>query len=164
AAREALDGSVRLILVEAEAGLGKTRLLDELATSLVGVRLGRAAGSGLQQHPPYLPLAPALRDAPPPLRTAPPPTPPLPPIPPPAPTRPGTGALGGGGRAPEAAGGGAGAPPPARRADGRPARGRPRHDRGAELSPAPLRRRAARGGRRGRQRARAAGASRSPAQ
>jgi len=63
AARAALDGSVRLLLVEAETGLGKTRLLDELATSLVGVPLGRASASELEQHLPYVPLAAALRDA-----------------------------------------------------------------------------------------------------
>ena len=63
AAREALDGSARLILVEAETGLGKSRLLDELATSLVGVGLGRASCFELEQHLPYVPLAAALRDA-----------------------------------------------------------------------------------------------------
>jgi DNA-binding SARP family transcriptional activator len=61
--RQALDGSARLVLIEGEAGLGKTRLLDELATSLIGVRLGRASGSALEQHLPYVPLAAALRDA-----------------------------------------------------------------------------------------------------
>lgn len=63
AARHALDGSFALVLIEGEAGVGKTRLLDELATSLVGVRLGRAGGSELEQHLPYVPLAAALRDA-----------------------------------------------------------------------------------------------------
>src|SRR5712691_5411158 len=45
AARHALDGSLALLQIEGEAGLGKTRLLDELATSLVGVRVGRSSCS-----------------------------------------------------------------------------------------------------------------------
>jgi DNA-binding SARP family transcriptional activator len=63
AARQALDGSFALLQIEGEAGLGKTRLLDELASSLVGVRVGRASGSELEGHLPYVPLATALRDA-----------------------------------------------------------------------------------------------------
>jgi DNA-binding SARP family transcriptional activator len=63
ATRHALEGSLALLQVEAEAGLGKTRLLDEVATSLVGVRVGRATCSALEQHLPYVPLAAALRDA-----------------------------------------------------------------------------------------------------
>jgi DNA-binding SARP family transcriptional activator len=63
AARQALDGSFALVLVEGEAGVGKTRLLEELATSLVGVRLGRASASALEQHLPYVPLAAAVREA-----------------------------------------------------------------------------------------------------
>ena len=63
AARQALDGSFALLQIEGEAGLGKTRLLDELATSLVGVRVGRSSCSALEQHLPYVPLAAALRDA-----------------------------------------------------------------------------------------------------
>ncbi len=63
AARQALGGSFALLLIEAEAGLGKTRLLDELAASLVGVRVGRASCSELERHLPYVPLAAALRDA-----------------------------------------------------------------------------------------------------
>ena len=62
-ARHALDGSFALLQIEGEAGLGKTRLLDELATSLVGVRVGRASCSELERHLPYVPLAAALRDA-----------------------------------------------------------------------------------------------------
>ena len=61
--RHALDGSAALVLLEGEAGLGKTRLLDELATSLVGVRVGRASASPLERHLPYVPLAAALRNA-----------------------------------------------------------------------------------------------------
>jgi DNA-binding SARP family transcriptional activator len=63
AAREALDGSCGLLLVEGEAGVGKTRLLDELAASLVGVRVGRASCSELERHLPYVPLATAVREA-----------------------------------------------------------------------------------------------------
>jgi DNA-binding SARP family transcriptional activator len=63
AALRALDGSFALLQIEGEAGLGKTRLLDELATSLLGVRVGRASCSELEQHLPYVPLAAALRDA-----------------------------------------------------------------------------------------------------
>jgi DNA-binding SARP family transcriptional activator len=62
-AREALDGSCALVLVEGEVGLGKTRLLDELAMSLVGVRIGRASCSELERHLPDVPLAAALRAA-----------------------------------------------------------------------------------------------------
>jgi DNA-binding SARP family transcriptional activator len=63
AARDALNGSVAVVFVEGEAGVGKTRLLDELATSLAGVRLGRSTSSELERHLPYVPLAAALRDA-----------------------------------------------------------------------------------------------------
>ena len=63
AAREALDGSCALLLIEGEAGVGKTRLLDELATTLAGVRIGRASCSELERHLPYVPLATALREA-----------------------------------------------------------------------------------------------------
>ena len=62
-ARRALGGSFALLLIEADAGLGKTRLLDELATILAGVRAGRASCSELERHLPYVPLAAALRDA-----------------------------------------------------------------------------------------------------
>jgi DNA-binding SARP family transcriptional activator len=63
ATRQALGGSFALLLVEAETGLGKTRLLDELATILAGVRIGRASCSELERYLPYVPLAAALRDA-----------------------------------------------------------------------------------------------------
>jgi AAA ATPase domain/Bacterial transcriptional activator domain len=62
AARQALDGSFALFLIEGEAGVGKTRLLDELATSLVGIRVGRASCSELERHLPYVPLATAFRE------------------------------------------------------------------------------------------------------
>jgi DNA-binding SARP family transcriptional activator len=61
--QRALAGSFALVLVEGEAGLGKTRLLDEFVTSLVGARIGRASCSELEQHLPYVPLAAALRSA-----------------------------------------------------------------------------------------------------
>jgi len=61
--RRALDGSCALILVEGEGGIGKTRLLDELADTLDGVRLGRATCSQLEWHLPYVPLGTALREA-----------------------------------------------------------------------------------------------------
>ncbi|MFI7068141.1 AAA family ATPase [Kribbella sp. NPDC050124] len=63
AVRQACEGSLALLQVEAETGLGKTRLLDELAAGLAGVRVGRATCSALEQHLPYVPLAAALRDA-----------------------------------------------------------------------------------------------------
>ena len=61
--REAHDGSLALIQIEGEAGLGKTRLLDELVGELEDVRVGRASCSELERHLPYVPLATALRDA-----------------------------------------------------------------------------------------------------
>jgi DNA-binding SARP family transcriptional activator len=63
AVQRALDSSFALLLIEGDPGLGKTRLLDELAMSLIGTRVGRARCSQLEQHLPYVPLAAALRDA-----------------------------------------------------------------------------------------------------
>ena len=63
ATRQALEGSFGLLLIEGDAGLGKTRLLDELAASLADVRVGRASATELEGHLPYVPLAAALRDA-----------------------------------------------------------------------------------------------------
>lgn len=63
ATRHALEGSFELILVEGEAGVGKTRLLDELVISLVDARVGRASGTKLERHLPYVPLAAALRES-----------------------------------------------------------------------------------------------------
>jgi DNA-binding SARP family transcriptional activator len=63
AVQRALDSSFALLLIEGERGLGKTRLLDELAMRLIGARVGRASCSQLEQHLPYVPLAAALRDA-----------------------------------------------------------------------------------------------------
>ena len=61
--RSGIDGGFTIGLVEGESGLGKSRLLDELATILNGARLGRASCSALEQHLAYVPLATALRDA-----------------------------------------------------------------------------------------------------
>jgi DNA-binding SARP family transcriptional activator len=63
AAQRALAGAFALVLVEGEAGVGKTRLLDEFVLSIVGVRIGRASCSELEQHLPYVPLAAAIRSA-----------------------------------------------------------------------------------------------------
>jgi DNA-binding SARP family transcriptional activator len=61
--RLALEGRPTLIRIEGDTGLGKSRLLDELWRTLVGVRVGRATCSELEQHLPYVPLAAALRAA-----------------------------------------------------------------------------------------------------
>ena len=61
--RRAIDGLFSLALVEGEAGLGKSRLLDELGVELDGVRIGRSSCSELERHLPYVPLATAIRDA-----------------------------------------------------------------------------------------------------
>jgi DNA-binding SARP family transcriptional activator len=63
AVQRGLDGDFALAQIEGESGLGKTRLLDELANRLAGTRVGRATCSELQRHLPYVPLAAALRDA-----------------------------------------------------------------------------------------------------
>ncbi len=63
AARQALDGAQALLMLEGEAGLGKSRLLDELANSLAAIRVGSAGCSELEQHLRYVPLAAALRSA-----------------------------------------------------------------------------------------------------
>lgn len=63
AVRQALDGSFALLLVEGESGMGKTRVLDELATRLTGIRIGRSGCAELERHLSYVPLAALLRDA-----------------------------------------------------------------------------------------------------
>jgi DNA-binding SARP family transcriptional activator len=60
--RRGLDDAV-LLHVEGEAGLGKSRLLDELTRRLSGARIGRASCSQLEQHLPFVPIAAALRQA-----------------------------------------------------------------------------------------------------
>ena len=61
--RRGLADGLTLIQIEGEAGLGKTRLLDELHGQLDGVRVGRATCSLLERHLAYVPLATALREA-----------------------------------------------------------------------------------------------------
>ena len=63
AAHNALEGSFALVLIEGDAGLGKTRMLDEVAAFFSAAHVGRAQCSLLEQHLPYVPLAAALRDA-----------------------------------------------------------------------------------------------------
>lgn len=63
AVRQSLNGSLALLLVEGEGGIGKTRVLDELAGRLTGVRIGRSGCAELERHLAYVPLAAALRDA-----------------------------------------------------------------------------------------------------
>ena len=58
-----LSGGVTLIQIEGTAGLGKTRLLDELRARLDGSRIGCATCSHLERGLPYVPLAAALREA-----------------------------------------------------------------------------------------------------
>jgi DNA-binding SARP family transcriptional activator len=61
--RHALEGSFALALIEGEAGVGKSRLLDELSMSFPSTRIGRATCSQLERHLPYVPLAAAVRNA-----------------------------------------------------------------------------------------------------
>jgi DNA-binding SARP family transcriptional activator len=61
--RRALGGSLALLQIDGEAGLGKTRVLEELQRALRGVRVGRSGASQLEAHLPYVPLATALRQA-----------------------------------------------------------------------------------------------------
>lgn len=59
----ALEGSFELVLVAGEAGMGKTRLLDEFASRQPQLRIGRGTCSGFGRRYPFVPLAMALRDA-----------------------------------------------------------------------------------------------------
>jgi DNA-binding SARP family transcriptional activator len=60
---EGCDSTLAIAVVEGEDGVGKTRLLAELAARLPGLGLGRGACSELERHLPYVPLASALREA-----------------------------------------------------------------------------------------------------
>jgi DNA-binding SARP family transcriptional activator len=57
----AVGGDFAMVLVEGEAGIGKSRLLDEFVSTLDGVRVGRARCSALEQHLSRVPLAAAIR-------------------------------------------------------------------------------------------------------
>jgi DNA-binding SARP family transcriptional activator len=61
--RRALSGSLVLLQIDGEAGVGKTRLLEELHRELRDARIGRSGASELEAHLPYVPLATALREA-----------------------------------------------------------------------------------------------------
>jgi DNA-binding SARP family transcriptional activator len=63
ASRRALDGSFALLQIEGDAGLGKTRMLDEMTRLFAGAHIGRAHSCPLEQHLPYTSLAGAIRDA-----------------------------------------------------------------------------------------------------
>ena len=63
AAQLALEGSFALVLIEGDAGLGKTRMLEEVGAFFGNVHVGGAECSQLEQHFPYVPLAAALRDS-----------------------------------------------------------------------------------------------------
>jgi DNA-binding SARP family transcriptional activator len=58
-----LAGNCVIGLVAAEAGIGKSRLLDEVVARIGEARIGRARCSALESSLPYVPLAFALRDA-----------------------------------------------------------------------------------------------------
>ncbi|MBV9004403.1 MAG: AAA family ATPase [Solirubrobacterales bacterium] len=58
----AVGGEFAMVLVEGEAGIGKSRLLDEFASTLDGMRVGRARCSALEEHLARVPLAAALRE------------------------------------------------------------------------------------------------------
>jgi len=57
------DGSFELVLVAGEAGIGKTRLLNEFVSRQPALRIGRGTCSGFGRRYPFVPLAMALRDA-----------------------------------------------------------------------------------------------------
>jgi DNA-binding SARP family transcriptional activator len=60
---QAVDGPFALVVVEGEAGSGKSRLLDEALARLPGLRIGRATCCQLESHLAYVPLGMALRQA-----------------------------------------------------------------------------------------------------
>jgi DNA-binding SARP family transcriptional activator len=63
AVAQAVEGSFALVVVEGEAGAGKSRLLDEALARLAGLRIGRATCCQLESHLAYVPLGMALRQA-----------------------------------------------------------------------------------------------------
>lgn len=62
-AHEARSGRFVLVEIEGDAGMGKTRMLDETVAVFDGFRVGRAQSSALERHLPYVPLAAAIRDS-----------------------------------------------------------------------------------------------------
>jgi hypothetical protein len=63
AVRSAVAGSFAFVLVEGEAGSGKSRLIAEAVERLQDVHVGRAACLEVERRLPYVPLVAALRDA-----------------------------------------------------------------------------------------------------
>jgi DNA-binding SARP family transcriptional activator len=63
AARAGLDDRGSLLLVEGEPSIGKTTLLDAVASRLDGVRIGRARCTAAESSLPYVPLVSAVRAA-----------------------------------------------------------------------------------------------------
>jgi DNA-binding SARP family transcriptional activator len=59
----ALKGSFELVLVAGDAGMGKSRLLDEFGSRQPALRIGRGTCSGFGRRHPFVPLAMALRAA-----------------------------------------------------------------------------------------------------
>lgn len=62
AAEDALDGSASVVVVQGEAGIGKTRLVEELLARLPQVPVGRAKCFSLGSDLPFVPLAEAIRN------------------------------------------------------------------------------------------------------
>jgi DNA-binding SARP family transcriptional activator len=63
AARAGLAGDGALLLVEGEAAIGKSTLLDALVARLDGVAIGRACSTAAESRLPYVPLVSAVRGA-----------------------------------------------------------------------------------------------------
>ncbi|MEO7836107.1 MAG: BTAD domain-containing putative transcriptional regulator, partial [Acidimicrobiales bacterium] len=63
AVKDARSGSFVLALVDGGAGMGKTRLLDELLGGFQGIAVGRTKCSALERNLPFVSLASALRSA-----------------------------------------------------------------------------------------------------
>ena len=62
ASEDALAGSASVVVVQGEAGIGKTRLIEELLASLPQVPVGRAKCFPLGSDLPFVPLAEAIRN------------------------------------------------------------------------------------------------------